>query len=281
MQQSIEQFLGGGASGEAIAWADSLAVWARVVLFAGGVVFLLFGRIIHELLIWLTGFAVGLAIGVVATHNAELLTQIAVSVLAGLLGGGLAILLVALSLFLVGAFVGAVATTAVCVGVTGEMPPALLIALCSLVGGFATIRLWVLYITVSSAMSGAVMVLIAVGEFPNPPATLLLAAVGTVGQYALARRLCKPESEPESPNRPRSANRPPRVDGRLSPPIAAAVPAAALAQAPPAAGSPVMRGGPSSVRVRARLDDHHRCPFCREQSRKVLVICEHCGMRKR
>ncbi len=158
---------------------------ARILLILGGVLLLVAGWRVYDFVTVIAGFLIGamIALSLVTTDNS--LIVVAAILLGGLIGAALGYFLYYIAVFLIGAYIGVAVTAGLAfqLSLTPVNPLVLLIG--ALIGGLVLIGLSFQFLILLSALVGAQMLVLGLGL--APVWTLLLAIIGIVVQFALAR----------------------------------------------------------------------------------------------
>jgi hypothetical protein len=158
---------------------------ARVLILIGGIVLLLAGWRIHDLIILIAGFLIGAAVAssLVITDNA--LINIGILLIGGLIGAALSALVYVVAVFLIGAYVGIALTggLASALALTPVSPIVLLLG--ALLGGLILLALSYQFVILLSAVVGAQMITLSLGL--DAVWTVILAIIGIVVQLGLTR----------------------------------------------------------------------------------------------
>lgn len=157
----------------------------RALLLIGGVILLLAGWRINEIIILIGGFLIGAAVAtsLVVTDNAFL--EIAILLIGGFIGAALSALMYYVAVFLIGAYVGMALTGGL--GTALALTPVSAIALLigGLIGGLVLIGLSFEFIILLSALVGAQMITLSLGL--GMIWTVILAVIGIFVQLGLTR----------------------------------------------------------------------------------------------
>ncbi|MBZ0303826.1 MAG: hypothetical protein K8J31_29060 [Anaerolineae bacterium] len=160
---------------------------ARVLLVIGGLVLLLAGWRIYEVVILVAGFLMGAAVATSLVVADSVLINLALLLIGGLIGAALSVFLYYIAVFLMGAYVGIALTNglAVTLALTPVSDIALLIG--GLIGGIILIGLSFEFLIFISALVGAQILALGLGL--GAVWVIILAVIGIVVQFALTRAL--------------------------------------------------------------------------------------------
>lgn len=161
---------------------------AQILLLVGGVVLLLIGWRVYDLIVVLAGFVVGGAVALALVEPSGTFLELVVWLMGGLVGAALGALLTMLAIFLIGMYLGVSFTQGLALAFglapAGGVPPlALLVG--GIVGGILLVGLSFEFLVILSAVVGAQMVGVALNL--SPLGVLALVIVGTLIQIGALR----------------------------------------------------------------------------------------------
>jgi hypothetical protein len=160
---------------------------ARVLLIGGGLILLVAGWRIYEIIILIAGFVMGASIASALVVTDSVLINTAVLLLGGIIGAVLSAFLYYIAVFLIGAYIGMALTNGLAV-MLGLIPvSAIALLLGGLVGGIVLVGLSFEFLIVLSALVGAQMLTLGLGL--DAIWTLILAVIGVIVQLGLTRSL--------------------------------------------------------------------------------------------
>ena len=160
---------------------------ARILLILGGLILLLVGWRIHDVIILIAGFLIGASIAISLVVSDSTLVNIAVLVIGGLIGTALSIFLYYVAIFLIGAYVGIALTGGLAAALSLTPVSALALLIGGIIGGAILLGLSFEFLIVVSALIGAQMLTLGLGL--NVIWTLVFAVIGIIIQLALTRAL--------------------------------------------------------------------------------------------
>jgi hypothetical protein len=157
----------------------------RLILIVGGIVLLLAGWLIHDLIIVIAGFLIGGLIALSLVNESNAAIALILFLIGGIIGAAVAYFLWFAAVFLIGGYIGLVITRslALAFGFTPVSDMALLVGL--VIGGLILLILSFEFLIIFSAIVGAQMV--AVGFGLGVEWVILLAILGVIAQFVLAR----------------------------------------------------------------------------------------------
>jgi hypothetical protein len=157
----------------------------RLLLVIGGVVLLLAGWRVYDLILVIVGFLIGgsIAVSLITTDSTFML--VAAWLVGGIIGAALAFFFYILAVFLAGAYVGILLTSALLDFFSIEPVSAIVLFIGALIGGAILLGLSVEFLIIIAAIVGAQMLTLALAL--NPLWTVLLALVGVIVQFGLIR----------------------------------------------------------------------------------------------
>lgn len=161
----------------------------RLALVIGGIILLMLGARVYKNIILIAG-AIVLAANLVAIVGSDNLTvNIVLIIIGAILGALIARFLFYVAVFLIGAYVGIIATASVILTFDVGPVPAWIILLAALIGGFVMVALSFELLLILSSIVGAQMLVLGLGVRPVVLWVLILTIVGILIQFILARRL--------------------------------------------------------------------------------------------
>jgi hypothetical protein len=157
----------------------------RVLFIIGGLILLVGGWRIYDYVIVIAGFIVGAALASAIFVTDSTLLDLVVVLVGGLIGALLSVFLYYVAVFLIGAYLGIVLTSAgaAALNLAPVSSAALLIG--GVIGGLILLGLSVEFVLVLAAVVGAQLVALGLGL--NATWTLILAAIGILLQIMLTR----------------------------------------------------------------------------------------------
>ena len=158
---------------------------AQILFILGGIILLIAGWRIYEIVILIAGFLVGasVATSLVVTNSA--LLNLVVLLVGGLLGAVLSVLLYYVAVFLIGAYVGVALTGGLATALALTPVSALALMAGGLLGGVLLVGLSFELLILISVLVGAQMLVL--GLSLNAVWTMILAIIGVVIQLILTR----------------------------------------------------------------------------------------------
>ncbi len=164
-----------------------------VFLFIGGVLSCFFGFSLFKISLQITGFFIGaiLGLGLAAIVQADVLVAVIMALVFGVLGAILAVPLHFLFTFLTGAVIGALAVYALLL-VLGINPSTVLVIVGAVICGILAVVYEVGYIIISTSITGALGITLAVNFFTHLSTFLSLlftAGLAAAGIYVQFKRL--------------------------------------------------------------------------------------------
>jgi hypothetical protein len=160
---------------------------ARVLLIGGGLILLVAGWRIYEIIILIAGFIMGASIASALVVTDSLLVSTAVLLLGGIIGAVLSVFLYYIAVFFIGAYIGMALTNGLAVTL-GLLPvSALALLLGGMIGGIVLVGLSFEFLIVLAALVGAQMLTLGLGL--DAIWTLILAVIGVIVQLGLTRTL--------------------------------------------------------------------------------------------
>ena len=160
---------------------------ARVLLIGGGLILLVAGWRIYEVIILIAGFIMGASIASALVISDSVLINTAVLLLGGIVGAVLSAFLYYIAVFLIGAYIGMALTNGLAV-MLGLLPvSAVALLLGGLIGGIVLVGLSFEFLIVLAALVGAQMLTLGLGL--DAIWTLVLAVIGVIVQLGLTRTL--------------------------------------------------------------------------------------------
>lgn len=160
---------------------------ARVLLIAGGLILLLAGWRIYEVIILVAGFLIGASIATALIVTDSALINIAVLLIGGIIGVALSALLYYVAVFLIGAYIGIALTSGLAAALALTPVSALVLLIGGILGGAILVGLSFEFLILISALVGAQMLTLGLGL--DAVWTIILAVVGIIVQLALTRTL--------------------------------------------------------------------------------------------
>ena len=157
----------------------------RVLLVVGGVVLLIAGWRVYDYIVIIAGFLIGASIVIALVPADNTFMLVAAFLVGGLIGAILSVILYYFAVFMIGAYIGIMLTSAVAttLSFTPVMPLALFAG--AIIGGVVLVGLSFEFLVILSSVVGAQMLSLGLGlDFYW---TILFAIVGIVIQFALMR----------------------------------------------------------------------------------------------
>jgi len=160
---------------------------ARVLMVLGGIILLVAGWRIYDFIVLVAGFLIGASIAVSLVTDQSEIIEIAAFLIGGVLGAILGAVLYFFAVFVIGAYIGVVLTSAAATALdlTPISDVALLVA--AIIGGLILIALSFEFLVLFSAIVGAQMLSLGLGL--GAGWTLLFAIAGVIIQFGLMRAL--------------------------------------------------------------------------------------------
>lgn len=157
----------------------------QVLMVTGGIILLLFGWRIYDVIVVLAGALVGASIATAAVVTTSVVMEVAALLIGAFIGALLAMFLYYIAVFIVGMYVGilVLATLARLLGATPISPIVILIG--AILGGFILLALSAEFVIFISALVGAQM--IATGFGLQAEWMLLFAIIGIIVQFSAIR----------------------------------------------------------------------------------------------
>lgn len=157
----------------------------RVLFVIGGIILLVAGWRIYDYVIVVAGFLVGaaLALSLVDTNNTVL--DLVVLLIGGIIGALLSVFLYYIAVFVVGAYLGIVLTSALAAALNFTPVSSVVLLIGGVIGGLILLGLSVEFVLVIAALVGAQLITLGLGL--NATWTLILAVIGIVLQVILTR----------------------------------------------------------------------------------------------
>ncbi|NJL95109.1 MAG: TMEM198/TM7SF3 family protein [Anaerolineae bacterium] len=158
---------------------------ARVFLAVGGIILLVAGWRIYDVIVVIAGFLIGatIAAALITTDSETLI--LAALLVGGIIGAALSLLLYYLAVFMIGAYLGVVLTASAAATLELEPVSGWVLLVTALIGGLVLWGLSFEFLIVLSAIVGAQMLSLALAL--NPIWTLIFAIVGILVQLGLVR----------------------------------------------------------------------------------------------
>lgn len=199
-EQAAEQIIqvSGSVATQAAEWLNTFLVnlsrapqddIVRLALVVGGVILLLMGARIYKNVILLAGALVFAANLVAIVGSDNLTVNIILVIVGAIIGALIARFLFFVSVFLIGAYIGIIATASVILSFDVGPVPAWMILVAALVGGIVMVGLSFELLLILSSIVGAQMVVLGLGVTPIIIWVFILAIAGILVQFLLSRRL--------------------------------------------------------------------------------------------
>jgi hypothetical protein len=160
---------------------------ARVLLVVGGVILLVAGWRVYDLIIVIAGFVIGASVAVSLVTSENTLIVVGALLLGGLIGAFLSVFVYHIAVFLIGAYVGIVLTNALAAALDVTPISALILFIGGIIGGIVLLGLSFEFLVVLSSLVGAQM--LSLGLNLDVMWTLIFAIIGVVVQLGLMRTL--------------------------------------------------------------------------------------------
>lgn len=160
---------------------------SRVLLIGGGLILLLAGWRIYEVIILIAGFLIGASIATSLVVTDSTIIALIVLLVGGIVGAALSIFLYFIAVFLIGAYVGIALTGGLAAALSLTPVSALVLLVGGLIGGLVLVGLSFEFLVFVSAVVGAQMLTLGLGL--DAVWTIILAIIGIVVQLALTRTL--------------------------------------------------------------------------------------------
>jgi hypothetical protein len=158
---------------------------ARLLMVVGGVILLVAGWRIYEVIIVIAGFLIGASIATSLVITDSALMNLIVLIIGGLIGAALSIFLYYVAVFLIGAYIGIALTGGLAAAMGFDPVSALVLLIGGVLGGALLLGLSFEFLVLVSALVGAQMLTLALGL--DVIWTLVLAVIGVVLQLGLMR----------------------------------------------------------------------------------------------
>lgn len=157
----------------------------RLLMLLGGIVLLVAGWRVSNLIVVIAGFLIGALIASSLVTTNEMLVEVAALVIGGLVGALLSYFLYYVAVFLLGAYIGIMLTNALAsaVGLVPVSAIALLIG--GVIGGIVLIGISLEFMILFSALIGAQILVLIFGL--SAPWLIVLAVLGVIIQLGLMR----------------------------------------------------------------------------------------------
>lgn len=157
----------------------------RILMIVGGVILLVAGWRIYDFIILIAGFLIGASVAASLVSTDNTLLMVALPLVGGLIGAALSVMLYSVAVFIIGAYVGVVITSAVAAALSLTPVSSLVLLIGGLVGGLIFLGLSFELLVLLSALAGAQ--LLASGLGLGLVWVIVFAVVGIVAQLGLIR----------------------------------------------------------------------------------------------
>ncbi|HEX2621481.1 MAG TPA: hypothetical protein VHL11_15085 [Phototrophicaceae bacterium] len=157
----------------------------RILLVVGGVILLAVGWRIYDEIVIIAGFLIGasIAVSLVTTNNTLLL--VGALLIGGLIGAALSAFLYYVAVFLIGAYIGILLTSALATALSMTPISAIALLIGGVIGGLVLLGLSFEFLVLLSSLVGAQMLSLGLGL--GVVWTLLFALMGVIIQLGLMR----------------------------------------------------------------------------------------------
>ncbi len=160
---------------------------ARVVLIGGGLILLVAGWRIYEIIILVAGFLMGASLASTLVVSDSALINLAALLIGGLLGAALSAFLYYIAVFVIGVYIGMALTNGLALTLALTPVSALALLIGGVVGGIILVGLSFEFLIVIAALVGAQMLTLGLGL--DAVWTLILAVIGVIVQLGLTRAM--------------------------------------------------------------------------------------------
>jgi hypothetical protein len=158
---------------------------ARLLMVVGGVILLVAGWRIYEVIIVIAGFLIGASVATSLVITDSTLMNLVILIIGGLIGAALSVFVYYVAVFLIGAYIGIALTGGLAAAMGFTPVSALILLIGGVLGGALLVGLSFEFLVLVSALVGAQMLTLALGL--DAIWTILLAVIGVVVQLVLMR----------------------------------------------------------------------------------------------
>ena len=157
----------------------------RVLFIVGGIILLVAGWRIYEVIILIAGFLIGASVATALVITDSAILNLVILLIGGLVGTALSVFLYYIAVFLIGAYVGIALTGGLAAALAFTPVSAIALLIGGLIGGLILVGLSFEFLVLIAAVVGAQMVVLGLGL--DAIWTVILTVIGVIIQLGLIR----------------------------------------------------------------------------------------------